>query len=345
MVDASGADEATAAPEAVGPDPELFAALEATLLGQAPHLTRPEVLERAGVSFEHAHGLWLSLGFPPPESDESRVFTDADVEAIRMLGGLIDGGLVDSRLEFALTRSMGRSFARLAEWEIAEVGAAVLASDEALALDRVDAIVEAALPTLEKLQNYVWRRHLAAAAGRLLLQATTEESTLMAVGFADIVGYTRRTRSLDAEELGEMVEHFEEGVNLLIAEHGARIIKTIGDEVLFVCDDPVAAARLGLALVMAHEEDEEFPEIRVGMAHGQVLSRLGDVFGEVVNIAARLTSLARPGRILINRDLADLVRAHDEEFRVRRAPSRPVKGYSRLETWALKQPKKPRGVG
>src|SRR5690606_15342610 len=134
----------------VGPgiDPDLFGQLEATLLGQAPHLTRPEVIERAGVSRAHAPEPWLSLGFPPPESDAARVFTDADVEAVRPLGGLVDSGLVDSRLEFALTRSMGRSFARLAEWEIAEVGAALMASGEALQVEQVEAVARATLPTL-----------------------------------------------------------------------------------------------------------------------------------------------------------------------------------------------------
>jgi adenylate cyclase len=162
----------------------------------------------------------------------------------------------------------------------------------------------------------------------------------MTVGFADIVGYTRRTRSLTADELGGMVERFESTVTSVIADHGGRIIKTIGDEVLFVADDPVSAGRIALLLTSAHEDDPEFPQVRVGMAQGNVLSRLGDVFGEVVNIASRLTSIARPGRILTNRELADVLRDHPGEFRVRRAPTRPVKGYTRLETWALKRPKK-----
>lgn len=327
--------------ESGGPklDPELFASLEATLLGQRPHLARPEVMERAGVSYERAHELWLSLGFSPPTSDDERIFTDADVEAVGMLGGLIETGLIDARVEYALTRSMGRSFARLAEWEIAEVAATLLDNDQPIDIDQVDAIIEVVMPTLEKLQNYVWRRHLAGAAGRLLLNATSDEAAEMTVGFADIVGYTRRTRSLRATELPEMVELFESTVTTVISDHGGRIIKTIGDEVLFVADDPLAAARIALNLVAAHEANEEFPQVRVGLAHGRVLSRLGDVFGEVVNIASRLTSIARPGKILTDREMADILKEHEDEFRMRRAPTRPVKGYSRLETWALKLPK------
>ena len=79
--------------------------------------------------------------------------------------------------------------------------------------------------------------------------------------------------------------------------------------------------------------------MRVGAAYGAVLRRLGDVFGEPVNIASRLTSIARPGRVLVDRELAEALRPYDEEFRLRRVRGISVKGYSRLETWALKRPR------
>ena len=82
--------------------------------------------------------------------------------------------------------------------------------------------------------------------------------------------------------------------------------------------------------------------MRVGAAYGAVLRRLGDVFGEPVNIASRLTSIARPGRVLVDRELAEALRPHEEEFRLRRVRGISVKGYSRLETWALKRPRGPR---
>ncbi|MDN5892586.1 MAG: adenylate/guanylate cyclase domain-containing protein [Nocardioides sp.] len=327
-------------------DPELFGTLEASLLGAVPSLTRPQVTQLAGISLDHAHELWAALGFPPPQDDEDELFTPEDVEALRTLRGLVDSGLIQSETESSLARSMGRSFARLAEWEIAEVAAHVL-SEETTDLDTAARLIEETLPAIERLQNYIWRRHLASAAGRLLLHATgAADAVPMTVGFADIVGFTRRTRSLSADELAAMIERFESVVNAVIAEHHGRIIKAIGDEVLFVVDDPVDAARIALVLSRADQEDEDFPQVRVGMAHGNVLRRLGDVFGEVVNIASRLTSLARPGKILMSRELADLLRdrVHDGEveFRVRRARTGTVKGYSRLETWALKGPKETR---
>ncbi|QIX25694.1 adenylate/guanylate cyclase domain-containing protein [Nocardioides sp. JQ2195] len=332
------ADQAAPGPSI---DADLFAGLEATLLGQAPHLSRLDVIAQTGVTSERARDLWLSLGFPSPASDDEVLFTDEDVTAVRLLGDLVEGGIVDPRTEFALTRSMGRSFSRLAEWEIAEVAEMLVEHEVPLDMAEIEPIISRTLPTLSKLQEYVWRRHLANAAGRVLLNADTD-AVVQCVGFADIVGYTRRTRSLSAEELAEMVERFESTVNTVISDHGGRIIKTIGDEVLFVVDEPTAGGRIGLALAGAHELDDEFPEVRVGMAHGRVLARLGDVFGETVNIASRLTSLARPGRVLADRELADALRDQETEFRVRRARTTPVKGYTRLETWSVKAPKAPR---
>ena len=95
------------------------------------------------------------------------------------------------------------------------------------------------------------------------------------------------------------------------------MIKTIGDEVLFVADDPLDAARIALA--WSRPGDAEFPEVRVGLAYGDVVSRLGDVYGPVVNLASRLTSVARPGRVLVDRAMRDVLRAAR-----RRVPGPPV---------------------
>ena len=317
---------------------EAYAAVEAMVLGQRPHLTRPDVLEATGASRERAHALWLSLGFPTPTDDDEVLFTDHDVDALRTLTDLVDAGIIDPQTEFALTRSMGRSFARLAEWEITEVTMVALEAAGDLDEATIKDLVEGTLPAVEQLQNYIWRRHLASAIGRLL--ATSADNAVpMAIGFADIVGFTRRSRDLSPDELSAMVETFEGTATAIISDHGGRVIKTIGDEVLYACDDPLAAARVALLLADGHLADDAFPQVRVGAAYGAVLRRLGDVFGEPVNIASRLTSLARPGRVLVDRQLSEALRDHEDEFRLRRIRGISVKGYSRLETWALKHPR------
>ena len=135
--------------------------------------------------------------------------------------------------------------------------------------------------------------------------------------------------------LGAMVEWFERVVTELVVQHGGQVIKTIGDEALFTVDDPTEGALLALELVERAEADEQFPDVRVGLAHGPVLARLGDVFGSTVNIAARLTSVARPARVLVDADLAELL--DHEEFRLRRTRRVSVKGYEHLEPWSLKR--------
>jgi len=324
-----------------GPRDPLFDAIEFGILGQDRTHTRHDIGRLSGEHLDRVDALWRALGFTTAGDDE-RVYTDADVEAVRTFTGLVEVGFVDPSAELALARSMGRSFARLAEWEIGVMSEVLLRDGDSEDLDpeAIKELIARTLPLVEELQDYIWRRHLAAAAGRLMLTPPdTETGSRMAVGFADIVGFTRRSRELSTDELAELVETFEQRTSLIISEHGGRVIKTIGDEVMYAADDPVTAARIALALAAGHDEDESFPEVRVGSAYGDVLSRLGDLFGEVVNIAARLTSLARPGRVVVDRGLAQELEPHADEFRVRRMRNASVKGYSRLECFAVRPPR------
>jgi len=314
----------------------LFEAIERAILGSPRRLTRIEVAEQADVPLERAIALWRSLGFPGAEDDQP-MFIDADVEALRMVTWLVETGFVDPSFEVTLARSMGLSFARLAEWEVAELAAAALGST-ADDPSRVEETIASLIPVVEDVQNYVWRRHLAHAAGRILLRPDGNAAAApMAVGFADIVGFTRRSREIGPEELAHLVEVFERVANEIVTENHGRLIKTIGDEVLFVADDPVDMGRIALALVDGAQREPDFPEVRVGAAHGEVLSRMGDVFGPVVNIAARLTSLARPSRVLVDNELAEVLRSRRDEFRVKHSRTTSVKGYSRLDTWSVKR--------
>jgi len=325
----------------LGIDPQrLYEQLEQAILGRPRSLNRVEVAERAGVPLERAIDLWKALGFPGTASDEEVLFTEADIEALRLVDWLVESGFIDPEIELTLVRSMGRSFARLAEWEIDELASAAMTGSMMTEQSRLEEIVGKLVPVIEDVQNYVWRRHIANAAGRMLLAPGGEDGVRMAVGFCDIVGFTRRSRGLSTEELSNLVEVFEATAATLVTEHRGRIIKTIGDEVLFVTDSPEDAARLALDLVDAHQVDDRFPEVRVGLAYGDVMSRLGDVYGPVVNIASRLTSIAKPSRVLVDRTMnAEIKALEGDEFRLRRSRTATVKGYARLETYALKRPR------
>ena len=288
--------------------------LEAYLLGEEPSLTGNELADEVGIPFETARERWRSLGFTAVGGDVP-AFTHADLEALRLTQRLSDLGFVDADDESALVRTLGRSFARLAEWQMRLL--ARMIDIDSMELDELRTIMDEVVPAVETLQSYVWRRHTLAVAARLLLAADEDDDDptgehhqdqdgeIIGVGFADIVNYTRQSRSLSQKELGRLVDDFEARALEIIGEHDGRIVKTIGDEILFVADDPESVARIGLELVEERLRDEDFPELRVGLAWGPALARLGDVLGPVVNVASRLTSTSRPGRVLVDRALAE----------------------------------------
>jgi adenylate cyclase len=328
---------------------DLSAALETTeeyLLGARPTLTKGEVAERSGVPLEIAEELWRLLGFAQ-QDDEAAAFTEADVEALRYTHDLVELGILSSERQAALVRTWGRSFARLAEWQTTLLADVALESPDPVS--QVTDLAGEVLPRVEALQSYVWRRHLASAGSRLLAtDAAGSETTTLAVVFVDIVGFTSRSKELDERELVTWLEYFEAECSGLVVDHGGRVIKNIGDEVLFVSEDVVGAAEAALTMTArGASPDDDFPEVRAGIAYGEVVSRLGDVFGPTVNIASRLTSLARPGAVLIDRGAHDALtgdtaesdadtREH-EGFVLRRLRRTSVKGYSRLQSWVLRR--------
>jgi adenylate cyclase len=151
-----------------------------------------------------------------------------------------------------------------------------------------------------------------------------------------MVGYTRLTRQIDEDELSRVLDAFELLATETIAEHHGRVVKMIGDEVLFVADSAVDAAEIALALTERTSADESIPAVRAGMASGRILSRFGDVYGSVVNLAARLTSVARPGTILVDRELATEL-AEEPAYELRQRRPVTVRGYNRLRPSALRR--------
>src|SRR5674476_743074 len=160
---------------------------------------------------------------------------------------------------------------------------------------------------LEPLLVYAWRRHLWAAISRMITDAEPIEDqpgVMRSVGFADLVSFTQLVRRLSERELARMVQRFEALASDVVTAHGGRVIKTVGDEVLFVAIGAAPAAAIALDLVEAMAEDDVLPDVRVGMAGGRVISRLGDVFGTTVNRASRLTAVARPRTVLVDDGIA-----------------------------------------
>ncbi len=325
--ESSGADE----PESVA----------RAILGEEPELSAADVAARTGLSLEDARRLWRALGFP--EQGEERAYNNSDVAAVSTLVAGVNSGLIDFDLAVTLTRAVGQTMARLADWEVAALVPRVeeLESSDQGAGTRLDTardLLDEFGGPFEELLIYAWRRHLAAAVARIEALGANEEdlsTSQLSVGFADIVSFTALSNEITRERIGDLVELFESRCADVVAKNSGRVIKSIGDSVLFVNDDPIRAYDTAEGIISVIGRDKRMPDVRVGLASGSVVMRMGDVFGPPVNMAARLTQVARRNRIIIDAATARLL--PEDQFETRRLPARPMRGFGILEPVAVRR--------
>jgi len=355
------ADGKTHGTSSRGPGEAGSSRLEEAILGERPTLTGAEVAERAGVDPDQARRMWRALGFPElegGEDDDSRGtpgvvgFTTADVEAVRDLYATAGHGLIDVDTAVTLARAVGQTMSRLADWEVATLVTRI-EQLEAQARARAKAsgaaeprpgradlalkLVEDIGTGFESLLVYTWRRHLAAAVARLEALSAAEEdlhTANLTVGFADIVSFTALSNRLEHDRIGDLVELFELRCHDVVGAHRGRVIKSIGDSVLFLNDDAGRAMRIAEGIITVIGRDRKMPDVRVGLASGAVTLRLGDVFGPPVNMAARLTAVARRNRVIVDAATAELLPSH---YETRRLPARPVRGFGLVEPVAVRR--------
>jgi adenylate cyclase len=319
-----------------GPEPAhpTTADFERAILGERPELRGNEIAAAAGVSLDEARRLWRALGFP--DAANQHAFTHADRDALVLVAESVSETDIDFETMLRLTRAVGQTVARLADWEVATPSAAVeeFADRDGASPDLMRAavrLIEDLSPRFDQLLVYAWRRHLAAAVGRLeaLAAGDDESMTVATVGFADLVAFTALSNELDEHELGDLVEIFETRCADVIAEHNGRVIKTLGDSVLFLEPDPVQAIDIALEIITVVGRDDRLPDVRLGLATGPVVLRMGDVYGPPVNLAARLTTVARRNRVIIDARTAELLPVAD--FETRSLPARPLRGFGDVE--------------
>lgn len=312
--------------------------LAEALLGRT-EFTTVEVAGEAGVEPAQARRLWRALGFPPVAGD-ARLFTRSDIEILRAVRALIEWQSTDPSDLLQLTRVIGQSLARVADAQVTAVAQRLerlrteATSGEA-ALAELVGRIESLAPSLEQFLGYVWRRHLLAALRQLSAKPSAADRTLT-IGFVDLVGFTAMSQMLTPEELAAMVDRFEAIAYEHIPERGGRVVKMIGDEVMFAVDDGAIAADIAVALLEAHARDANLPDVRIGLASGPTLAWEGDLFGPTVNLASRLVNFARPNTVLISEGLGEQLQ-DDPRFELRHL--RPVKlqGIGRVCPWTLRR--------
>jgi adenylate cyclase len=309
-------------------------AIDVAVIAGTPRFNRQAVAERTGVPFEVLDRLWLALGFPP--ADGEVIFTDSDVEAVKTLHRLLQSKLIDEETAVQFARVLGSAMSRVAEALVsAQPGMRPneqeqLAYAEAVLPSRGSIIDETA-----RLIDYTWRRHLQASARRAMITDPGEEGgVVQTVGFADLVGYTALSQQLSEDALSAVVDRFEELAYDVVAGAGGRVVKTIGDEVMFVVGDPVTAIHLALALSDAYADDDLLSEVRVALASGPVLAKDGDYFGPVVNLASRLVAVAYPGTVLVSSDIHDAL-ADEAGLAWRELRPRRLKDIGTVPIWAV----------
>jgi adenylate cyclase len=301
-------------------------------VGGTPRYTTEDVAREAGADQQLLARLRRAQGLPLPEPDAVEL-TDVDLAAARTSAAFVELGLTEEQM-VATTRVLGRSLGTAAEAMRAVMLEIVLepGTTEAELAQRYAAAVHQIMPLVgplvlqmlsQQLRNIV-QGEVVGAAERATGRPPGARD--QAVAFADLVGFTRLGEEIPPEDLGMVATRLEAIAREVVAPP-VRLVKTIGDAVMLTADEPAALVATALDLVVASDaeaETDRFPQLRVGLAYGPTVARGGDVFGRAVNLASRVTQIARAGSVLATREIRDA--AGQDAFRWSSAHARRLKG-------------------
>ena len=323
-------------------------AIEHLVFDERPQFAAADVASQVGLPEDEVAHFWRALGFPDP-LDGEEAFTKVDLEMMHIAANTISEGVVEPELALQMARVIGSAMSRVANAQIAALASRVT-TEAAEAAELVEAgeadpdevgpalleRTELILDVMPRIMDYVWRRHLQDEARRQLLRVRDTDGGAVTVGFADLVGYTALSQQIPEQELAHLVARFESVATDTVAGLGGRVVKMIGDEVLFIVDDPVNGAHIALDLADAFREDEALSDVRVGLALGSVIEQDGDVYGPVVNLANRIVGIAYPGSVVISEDMRNALR-DDPSFNVRSLRSHTLRDIGRVRLWRLRR--------
>lgn len=304
----------------------------------APRLIRPgveqlsarDVAARAGMGLDEALALWRTVGLADLDPDEP-VLSERVVDALQLFGAAKE--IYGPEIVMQIARTLGASIARIAEAlppafsaRFAETG-----EESEARIAQVDAELSATLPMLVNAIDVLLRYHLQAAIKRWLLNWTGTHSATQArgIGFCDLVGFTSFSQQLSNAELARYMDRFETDACEVVNSRGGRVVKLIGDEIMFTASDAGSVCDISVSLVDRFQDHPVLPQLRGGVAFGDVLSQEGDFYGPTVNLASRLVKLADAGAVLAPRSIEVALDADGDVTTAARGSHR-LKGFPEM---------------
>ena len=306
--------------------------VERALVGGAgPKYTAREIAERSGVELELLQRSRVALGVPNPDPDE-RVLGDDDLDAAERLRAFRELGLPEEGI-LQVSRTIGMATARIAQANRELILRTVVqpGDNERDFARRLEAAARVTLPLVGPVLTYALQTHLLEQIRReVIAEADLASGEVrgineLTVCFADLIDFTRLGEQVPADELGVIAVRLEE-MAAAVAQGPVQLVKMIGDAAMLVSTQPGALGEAALSLVeVANAEGEDFPQLRAGLAHGPVVAQGGDFYGRIVNLASRITQIARPGSVLASKEAKE---ALGDRFHYSFAGERRLKGIA-----------------
>jgi adenylate cyclase len=305
--------------------------VERAIAGDGPRFSAREIAAQTGIDLKLLLAFRAALGIPYGDDLDERAAGEADLDTARRIKVMIGAGFpVEELLRNA--RTVGMATARVAEAnrELVVRNLTRPGDTERDIADRLVQTAEFLLPLGSEFLVYAFQANLLEQVKRDVIGAADLESGEIggvverSVCFADMVEFTSLGEEIAPEELGMVADRFEE-IATAIVHTPVRLVKTIGDAVMLVSPEAAPLIEQSLDLVAAAAaEGDQFPVLRAGIATGPTLPQSGDYYGRSVNLASRITGIARPGSVLV--DTPTREGAGENDFEYSFAGERKLKG-------------------
>lgn len=326
-----------------------FSALDGytdVLLGGSVQFSARDLATYAQVSVEQAEDFWASMGFPVTDPDEV-AYTLRDAHAIKRWAAAMHNGHIDQATARSLVRAHSHLADRLALWQVEALVEDTVRRhglDDTSARTYVLENMKIGVPMLEEAFNHAWQRQLHALLARMEKEVSQRSGSdtpkrfplTRSLGFVDMVSYTS-TSTILGDRLPALIDRFEDVTRGAVTRAGGRVVKMIGDAVLFIADELGTGLEVVTTLIDQLQADDEVLPVRASFVRGDVFSRSGDVFGPTVNLASRLAGIAPEGGILTDASTAAAITAGHggAGYSVESFPKAELRGVGRVQPFLI----------